>query len=383
MVRDALIIFRKEIRNIMRDRRAVFANYILPMILMPAVFFVLEMTTSQTERSFVETSYEVVIVNNDDPRLRALLDESLTFEEVSSTGDNGLVLAFPDGYRPGDSVTVELEWRSTSSASAYAADRIERTLAAYERDLMDLRLRELGTNLNELETIAVRRIDVAPPEAQGSGFLVAMLPYLVVIYLFAGSMSVALDATAGEKERGSLAILLVNQVSRGSIALGKVLYVVTSATINAVASFAGIIIAVSIIGDGALGADAGSLLTVPKLIALGLVFVSMAGVAASAMVLLGSLARSMKEGGAYVTPVYLVAILTGVGTLNAEASLSIAPFFVPVYNGIMAVKGILVSRFTLAQIGVTIGMNLVLLALLVAAVAALYRSERILDTTAR
>lgn len=383
MFRDALVIFRKELRAIFKDRRAVFANYIIPLLLMPAVLLVLDATTNRTISSFEETEFDVVIRNNDDPRLRSAIG-GIVWREVEETDEDGIVVTFPVGYRPGDAASVELAWRATSSTVSFAASRVEQALGAYERLLMDERLTELGSSLGELETISVARIDTSPADAQGADFLVTLLPYLIVVYLFAGSMSVALDTTAGEKERGSLAILLVNQVSRTSIALGKVMYVVTSAVINAISSFAGIVIAVTLIGDGAFGGgDAGSLLVPGKLVALVVVFVAMAGVAASAMVLLGSLARTMKEGGAYASPVYILAILIGIGTMTADPTLELGPAFIPIYNGIMAIKGILLSRYTGAQVAVTVLTNLALLGVLMGVVARLYRTERILDTTAR
>jgi sodium transport system permease protein len=94
-------------------------------------------------------------------------------------------------------------------------------------------------------SLTVNWVDTAPEEAQGVGFLSAMLPYLVLIYVFAGAMNIGLDATAGEKERGSLASVLVNQVSRTSIALGKIMYVVSAGLINSLSSFAGILVAVA------------------------------------------------------------------------------------------------------------------------------------------
>jgi len=66
-----------------------------------------------------------------------------------------------------------------------------------------------------------------------------MVPYMLLIYIFAGAMGIGMDTTSGEKERGGLAALLVNQVSRTSIAIGKILYVIVTGLLNSVSTFGG------------------------------------------------------------------------------------------------------------------------------------------------
>ena len=195
-------------------------------------------------------------------------------------------------------------------------------------------------------------------------------------------MSIGIDTTAGERERGSLASLLVNQVSRGSIAMGKVMFVVSSSLISGVASFLGLLIGFHFIGGfGGDAAGAGlQIFTFTKMLPFLIGILSMCGVAASSIVLLGSMAKSAKEGAGYVMPVYMLAILIGIATMQMDPSSSLSLYLIPVVNGVFLLKGIIFSQASLLHLLITVVVNLLTLLVLVYFTARLYSSERILST---
>jgi sodium transport system permease protein len=195
-------------------------------------------------------------------------------------------------------------------------------------------------------------------------------------------MAMGLDTTAGEKERGGLAALLVNQVSRTSIALGKIFFVVTSGLINSTSSFLGLLIAFRL-NRAFFGASifSGTMALTPLSIsALLLVLFVGSGVAASIIVLLGSLARNMKEGAGYVTPVYIVVIVLGVATISMDAVSSISVYLIPLVNIVFCLKGIILSQIQLVQLLLTVGVNALLISVIALITSRLYNSERILNT---
>jgi sodium transport system permease protein len=244
------------------------------------------------------------------------------------------------------------------------------------------KLKEKGLSLQELRTITVTRVDTAPKEAQGAGILPMLLPYLILIYIFAGSMNIGLDTTAGEKERGSLASVLVNQVSRSSIAVGKIMYVVTAALMNSVASFVGIIVAFRIGGTGAPGGLSASLSVFSAANVLGLLvtLLALSALAASLVVFLGSIAKNMREGGTFVLPVYLVAVVVGVASMQMDPSRSLGLYLVPLVNSVFVLKEILLAQANVPHLAVSTLINVVAVAVLVRLISRQYNSERILDT---
>ncbi len=382
MLRDALIIFRKELGNVMRDRRVILANYVLPLLLFPAFFFAISFFQDIQTQEQGETVYPVSILNAPDEGYQQILESIILVEPVDNPRARDVVtVQFPETGTRGE---VQIYADSTDNALAYAGRMAEVALDQYEQLLASAILAEAGLQQADLDRFQATRVDVAPEEAQGTGILVAMLPYFIIIFVFAGSMGMGMTVTAGEKENGSLAGILVNQVSRSSIAIGKVLFLVTSALLNAVSSFAGILIAVSfgLLGDQLGGATSvGGLTTPVGLIALLVVLVTTAGFAASVIILLGSLARSMKEASGYIMPVYLIAILIGVATIGLDTAENLLVFLAPIVNAIFLLKGLILSQYTLVQVLLTAAVNLGVLALMTVFTSRVYNSERILQTT--
>ena len=296
--------------------------------------------------------------------------------------EGGLAIEFPPGYRPGDSADVNLYYDSTSNLQSSAARRIQSALTRYGDRQAEQELEDHGLTLGDLRSVRVVWIDTAPKEAQGAGFLSMLLPYFVLIYIFAGSMNIGLDTTAGEKERGSLASILVNQVSRTSIALGKILYVVSAGLVNSISSFAGIVIALTWIGSRAFGGVSTNLalFSVGNVLGLLVVLLSLSALAASIVVLLGSFAKNMKEGGTLILPVYIITIMVGVALVQMDAARSAQLFLIPVVNSVFALKEILVGQLSLVHLGITVGINMLAAAILVRLIARLYNSEKILNT---
>jgi sodium transport system permease protein len=393
MLKDARIIFRKEMRNAFKDKRTIFSNYVLPFLLMPALFLAITFFQNMLQEERQEQVYEVGIVNAEGTAFMQILSQQLRFTEPdaslarpqpgtdpSELSGNALWVVFPEGYQRGDQSQVAIYANSTSTDQSYASEVIRRALQTYEQQISNERLAEVGLSQADLNTITISARDTAPEESQGANFLAIFLPYVIIIYLFAGSMSMGIDTTAGEKERGSLSSLLVNQVSRSSIALGKIGFVVASSLLNSIASFAGLLIAFSLsAGLFGSGAFAGTIALTPlSVVNLLLVLLTGSGLAATLLVLLGSFAGSLKEAQGYIGPVYILVIVIGVVTMNMDPSQSLGLYLVPVLNVIFSLKAIILSQATLSALLLTLGSNIVFISVLTYLTSRLYNSERIL-----
>lgn len=386
MLRDALILLRKDLRNVFRDRRAIFANYLLPLLIMPLLFGALGFFQARQAEERATKIYRVSIENAPDATFGDILSSLLRFHPppVDLDADEALRVVFPSDFAPGDRGTVLLYANSNSSDQEYAARMIRSALLEYENLLSSEKLGSVGLTLNDLDSLETRFVDTAPARAQGASVIGVLLPYMLVLYLFAGSMAMGIDTTAGEKERGSLTSLLVNQVSRTSIAVGKILFVVTSALINSTATFVGLLVAfrlnASVFGLSEFGGL--TVLTPLGVVSLLLMLLTGSGIAASVVVLLGSMARNLKEATGYIMPVYIVVIITGVATMNMDTAKSIGPFFIPVVNVIFSLKGIILSQITVLQLLVTLFIDIGLVVGIAYVTSRLYNTERILNTVA-
>ena len=384
MIRDAFIIFRKEIRNLLKDRRTVFSTLILPLLTIPIIFVGMGSVLGSLDKEAREASYTISIQDNTDPRLTAILSTLVTYELVAPESTSDVTVVFPRAYMPGMKASVRLVYDSSSQKTQFAAQMVRQALRQYDDLIAQELLVSHGLSLKDLITLETVVIDTAPEAVQsGGGMLAMMVPYFLIIFLFAGSMSTGLDVTCGEKERGSLAALLVNQVSRTSIAWGKILHVMTVATASSIATFVGMLISLRLPGGNSMfgGVDVGSPsigFSAMLVILLGLF--STALFTAALISLLGCLAKTVKEGTTYVMPLYMVVVLIGVTTMYMDPSKNTYLFLIPFVNTIFTLKEAFMGMVSPTHVLLMIGTNLGYAAACGYLVARLFNSERILQT---
>ena len=380
---DACIIFQKELRNFFKDRRTLFSTFLLPLLLLPILFIGMGTVINALEADAQKTTYHIAIEGVEDARLHIVLKEVLNYTIVESA-DADVSIVFPPGYAPGISSSVVISYDSSSQKLQYAHQQVLIALQRYQEILGEQLLNLHGLTTSDLHSLDLRSIDRASQAVQSGGSVLAMLvPYFLLIFLFSGSINAGLDTTCGEKERGSLAILLVNQVPRTSIAWGKICYVSVVAICSAGATFLGLLIAMlspggaDLFSSNALGAGAISL---SALLTIIIVLFAAALFTGSIVALLGSLARSVKEGTTYVMPLYMLVILIGVITMYMDPTQNGWFFFIPMVNTIFVMKEIFMGMVTPWHVLVTVLSQIGVSGICAYLVARLFNSEKILQT---
>ena len=393
MFRDALIIFRKELKNVFKDPRTVFAVLLLPMLIMPVIFLVMNAVSQSQAKTYENAVYSLKVTNLPDERFLKILEGMISFELVDELNEetvkdfeNSIVVEFPpnsaERIENGERIDALVFYNSTSRGSAYGAQMVQNALASYSSFLLSEKLLEHGLTIEDLNPVNVEKMDVAPEESQGTEMLATLIPYFLLIYIFAGAMNIGLDTTAGEKERGSMPVLLVNQVSRSSIATGKILYVMTIAILNSIFTFIGLIIAFKL-GGPAFGAENLNLssLSASTLVGLFITLLTMSGVAAALIVLLGSIARNVKEGSGYVMPIYIMAIVLGIATMQMESPDNPLLYLIPLVNSIFVMKDIITVNFVIARFLLMLISNLAYVSIFIYFLTRVFNSERIMDSS--
>jgi len=391
--RDALIIFRKELKNVFKDPRTIFAVLILPMLIMPVIFLVMNAVSQSQAKTYETAVYSLKVTNLPDERFLKILEGMISFELVDELNEeavkdfeNSIVVEFPpnsaERIENGERIDALVFYNSTSRGSAYGAQMVQNALASYSSFLLSEKLLEHGLTIEDLNPVNVEKMDVAPEESQGTEMLATLIPYFLLIYIFAGAMNIGLDTTAGEKERGSMPVLLVNQVSRSSIATGKILYVMTIAILNSIFTFIGLIIAFKL-GGPAFGAENLNLssLSASTLVGLFITLLTMSGVAAALIVLLGSIARNVKEGSGYVMPIYIMAIVLGIATMQMESPDNPLLYLIPLVNSIFVMKDIITVNFVIARFLLMLISNLAYVSIFIYFLTRVFNSERIMDSS--
>ena len=237
MMRTVLTVFAKEIIDNLRDRRTLASALIMGPIFGPVLFaFVINLSI---ERSLddVERTLELTVLGQAHaPNLVSYLgsrnidvvdgppDRAAAIEAVK-TGEHDIVLIIPEafGEQLADTVPAKIELVSdqANTDADREARRVRNALYAYSQQLAGIRLSARGINPLVLRPLNIDEVDVSTASGR-SAMLLGMMSYFFIFATLMGGMYLAIDATAGERERGSLEPLLSLPVTRDQLILGKI-----------------------------------------------------------------------------------------------------------------------------------------------------------------
>ncbi len=289
--------------------------------------------------------------------ITALISFSENFDEEVASYDPQSGLPAPQ---------VEIFYRSADDASSSFYTAATALLSAYEGSISNC----FDVNLGDTQ------YDFSSTSEVIMTVLGGLLPFLVVTLIFSSCMSITLESVAGEKERGTLATILVTSAKRSDIALGKVIPLSCIAAIGALSSFLGIALSMPQL----MGLDMGGMLVEyafgDYLLLLGLI-VSIVPLIVSIMTAISTYAKSVKEASSFSGVIMIVVmVLSLVSTF--VASLGDWVCCIPVLGTVVAVQRILEGGAALLVGLVAIAVNLVVTALFILLTAKMLSSERIM-----
>ena len=232
---SALIVFLKEVSENLRDRRTVINTLLTGPLLAPAIFVLIISATISRELDKAERTLPVPVIGAEHaPNLVAALrkqnieikDAPADPERAVRDMDADLVLRIPaefgDSWKKGEPAQVELIYDASRRESQTSVGRLRGALENYSQRTGAMRLLARGISPGVVRPYVVADRDQSTAQTR-SGTLFAMLPYFFILGAFIGGMALAIDTTAGERERQSLEPLFVNPVSRSQLLIGKLL----------------------------------------------------------------------------------------------------------------------------------------------------------------
>jgi sodium transport system permease protein len=318
-VRPILTVFGKELKDSLRDRRTVLNTLVTGPLLGPVLFVLLINTvvTREVEKSEKPLALPVAGAQYAPNLVTALRQADVKIEPAPADPeravrdqDADVVLRILPGYaaawNKGETAQVEVIYDESQNDSRSAARRVHALLEGFAGRTGALRLLARGLSPSLQRPIAIADRDQSTPQSR-SGMLFAMLPYFFIIGAFIGGMAIAIDTTAGERERQSLEPLLVNPVARWKILAGKL----ATTTVFALATVLLSVLAFAVVGHllptGRIGMtlDIGAAFVVRTLVAM----LPLAALIASVQTLVAAFAKSYREAQTYVSLLMLVPIV--------------------------------------------------------------------------
>ena len=330
-MRTFLTVFFKEILDNLRDRRTLTSALIMGPIFGPVLFaFVINLSIDRALDD-AESTMELPVVGQEHaPNLMRFL-ESRNIEIIEGpadpagaadavkTGAHDVVLVVPPtfGEQLADTIPARVELYSdeANSQGEKEARRARNALHAYNQQLAAIRLSARGVNPRVLSPINVDNIDVSTPSGR-SAMLLGMMSYFFIFALLMGGMYLAIDTTAGERERGSLEPQLALPVTRGQLILGKIMAACVFMAASLILSLMSFYVVLKFMPLEQLGMTPN--FGLPVVAAAFLLLLPFILLGASLMTLVASFTKSYKEAQTWLSavliaptlPILVVSILT-------------------------------------------------------------------------
>ena len=390
MKKDMLTIIRKEFARFFKDKRMIFTTVLMPGLLIYLIYSFMGqgmMKEFMTDDEYVAKAY----VQNMPKELSPMFDEvSAEWTSVSESElddikgliqekEADVLVVFPEDFiakvdaydvAGGQSApNVEIYYNSTESESQKIHSILTEILNSYEASMAN----KLDINAGDASYDLASKKDV-------TGQMFAMLlPMLLMSFMFSGCISVAPESIAGEKERGTIATLLVTPMKRSALALGKIISLSCIALLAGVSSFAGTMLSLpKLMGGEQSGMDTSVYVISDYLLLLGVILTTVL-VMVSLISIISAFAKSIKEAGTMVSPLMILVMLVGLSPMfGGDAEKSLGVFCVPIYNSVQCMHAIFSFTYQPVQVVVTIIVNVVFAGLMAWVLTRMFNSEKVM-----
>jgi sodium transport system permease protein len=391
-MRTLITVFSKEFVDNFRDRRTLVTALLMGPLLGPILFaFIINLSIERSLSDADSTMPLPVMGAEHAPNLMRFL-ESRNIEIVDGPADRDaavdavktgaldvvvlIPIEFGEQLREGSPARVELILDQANTEAERDARRARNAMRAYNQQLATLRLVGRGVSPLILQAVTVDEIDVSTPSGRAA-ILLGMMSYFFIFALLMGGMNLAIDSTAGERERGSLEPLLSLPVTRDQLILGKIAAACTFMALSLMLSLWSFFVALKFMPLEQLGMtpNFGPLVVVSAFF----VFAPFILVGAAVMTLVASFTKSYKEAQTWLSIVLIAPTMPIliVSILNVRSQIEF--MFVPsLSQHLILVDMVKNEPLNLLHIVISVTSTLAIGAILTWICARLYRREGLL-----
>lgn len=367
MLSSILTVYRKEMKEVLRDRKTLIFMIVFPTIIMPVMMNAFVGFVSRTEETArTETLSYAVFGAEQLPELAGAFAAASGFNRVDVPSMDSIKTAVANGairfavvipdkaaqlMGEGKQVKVSLHY-DNASVTSKAKERAQKVIREFSQSCRSRRLASLGLagpseQESLLEPVAIQESGTAEMREVLGERLGGLLPYLFIIFCFLGAMYPAIDLGAGEKERGTLETLLLAPVPRWRLVMGKFLVIFTTGVTSALLTLTSLgawllIKAMSITKEKAVALTAGkeilATVNLTDLLLIGLMLIPIAAMFAALLLAVSIYARSFKEASSYCGPLNFLIIVPAIIAILPGVQLTWGWAMVPVTNVSLAIK---------------------------------------------
>lgn len=397
-LRNIAVVYRKELREALRDRRTVISMIVVPIFLMPVLtIFVGVLSARLIGRALLQAPAVMIIGGENSPQILAALRALPDVQVLPAASDYArqvidkkirAAVELPPDFDAiiarGDTARVRIDVYQGEINSGFGADKLQKFFQDFRERTIRQRLDAHHLPENLAEPLLVEESNVAPPEKVGGVVLGGLVPYFVIILSLTGTMYPAMDLTVGEKERGTIETILCSPISRTSLVLGKFLMVLTASLSTAALAIASMGLTLA-----AASRMVGSL---PQASTMGLQFritpqaviwvfvmvVPLAVLFSAALLAISLFAKSFKEAQSYLSPLTIVVVAPAIVSILPGVELNARLSLVPILNTSLVSKEIVSGTYHWNYIALIFGSSCVYAAAALWVAIRLFQREDVL-----
>lgn len=389
-MKNMTTIMKKEFARFFRDRRMVFTTVLMPGLLIYLIYSFMGAGMARefmTDEAYVARAYVQDMPEELEPLFakvsaRWTLVSASEAEAVKAQIQNkeaDVLMVFPQKFAErveaydvlsGETApNVQIYYNSTESESVKLRGLLVDILNDYESSMAN----RFDVNAGD------EGYDLASEKDVAGQIFAMILPMLLMSFMFSGCVAVAPEAIAGEKERGTIATLLVTPMKRSALAIGKILSLSCIALLSGLSSFLGTMSALpKMLGGAENGLNTAVYGMGDYVMLLGVILTTVL-VMVSVISVISAFAKSIKEASTAVSPfMILVMVVSLIPMFGGDGERSMGWFLIPVYNSVLCIHGIFSFSCSPAQVGVTIGMNLLCAGFLSWMLTRLFNNEKVM-----
>jgi sodium transport system permease protein len=399
------VIVKKELKRVFSDRRLVFSAFILPAVGIYILYSLMgtmmgEMFEDRDQHQSIVHVYEAPASfldyyenHKDDLGMMITFDQADFEADLIGVKDGNvdLVVMFEEGfdqkileYQTLEQVPEIKTYYNPSEDYSYPARNkfVMQLLEGYE-------LAMLGERFGHENYAKAFMVDVTNDEsevmdeskAMGIG-LSLILPMLIAILLFAGAMGIGLDTIAGEKERGTMATLLMTPVNRETIAMGKLIGLAIVAFVSAACSFIAIMASLPNVGGMLSGGRDISItslsFTVFQYVQLLVIMLVLVGMYVGLICITSVRAKSIKEAGTYVSPIYMIVMFASFSTMFTTGEPALIQFAIPILGNVLAIKQLFMFQLGMDAFLLSTIVSIVITGILILMITRSFNNEKVM-----
>lgn len=388
MKNSIFTIMKKELSRFFGDRR-LMVSILMPGILIYVMYSFMGDALGDmysVEENFVPTAYVVNL-----PDSVAMMAEAAGIDIYTITADQindmkeqveaqnyPLVAVFPADFdaavaaydtMSGAAPHVELYYNSASTDSQATYSTMTAILNAFESQMAN----KFDINTGD------GTYDLATEEDMAGMLFSSLLPMLLMMFLYSGCSSVAPESIAGEKERGTIATMLITPTRRSDIAIGKIIALAIIALLSGASSAMGTILSLPKLMGGVMDGMNTNIYSLRDYLLLSAVILSTVLLLVTVISILSAYAKTIKEAQTYGTPLMLLVTLTGASAMfGGGASQELMHYCIPIYNSVQCMTGIFSFSTLPMGVAITVAVNGAVTIIGVILLAKMFNSEKII-----